>query len=83
MFVIYFLALLLASICNMILQRSFDGFPGASVVKNLPADAGDPWVMKIPVEKEMATHSGILAWEIPWIEEPGGLWSMVLQQSWT
>ena len=26
-----------------------------------------------PLEKEMATHSSILAWEIPWIEEPGGL----------
>ena len=31
----------------------------------------------------MATHSGILAWEIPWTEEPGGLWSMRSQKSWT
>ena len=29
-----------------------------------------------PLEKEMATHSGILAWEIPWTEKPGGLQSM-------
>ena len=29
-----------------------------------------------PLEEEMATHPGILAWEIPWIEEPGGLQSM-------
>ena len=29
-----------------------------------------------PLEKEMATHSSILAWEIPWTEEPGGLQSM-------
>ena len=29
-------------------------------------------VWKIPLEKEMATHSGILAWEIPWTEKPGG-----------
>ena len=29
-----------------------------------------------PVEKEMATHSSILAWKIPWTEEPGGLWFM-------
>ena len=29
-----------------------------------------------PLEKEMATHSGILAWKIPWTEEPGGLQSM-------
>ena len=33
----------------------------------------DPWVRKIPLEKEMATHSSMLAWRIPWIEEPGGL----------
>ena len=33
----------------------------------------DPWVGKIPLEKEMATHSRTLAWEIPWTEEPGGL----------
>ena len=32
-----------------------------------------------PLEKEMATHSSILPWEIPWTEEPGGLQSMVLQ----
>ena len=34
-----------------------------------------------PLEKEMATHSSILAWEIPWTEEPGGLQSMGLQMS--
>ena len=34
-------------------------------------------------EKEMATHSSILAWEIPWTEEPGGLQSMGSQKSWT
>ena len=32
------------------------------------------------LEKEMATHSSILAWEIPWTEEPGGLWSMGSQR---
>ena len=36
----------------------------------------DLWVRKIPLEKEMATHSSSLAWEIPWTEEPGGLQSM-------
>ena len=36
-----------------------------------------------PLEKEMATHSSILAREIPWTEEPGGLQSMGLQKSWT
>ena len=34
-----------------------------------------------PLEKEMATHSNILAWEIPWTEEPGGLQFMELQKS--
>ena len=33
-----------------------------------------------PLEKEMTTHSSILGWEIPWTEEPGGLWSMELQR---
>ena len=33
------------------------------------------------MEKEMATHSSILAWEIPWTEEPGGLQSMGLQKT--
>ena len=32
-----------------------------------------------PLEKEMATHSGILTWRIPWTEEPGGLQSLGLQ----
>jgi len=35
------------------------------------------------LEKEMATHSSILTWEIPWAEEPGRLESMGLQKSWT
>ena len=38
---------------------------------------------KDPLEKEMATHSSILAWEILWAEEPGGLQSMGSQKSWT
>ena len=45
------------------------------------------WVQPLgqqdPLEEEMATHSSILAWEIPWIEEPGGLQSMVSQESHT
>ena len=50
------------------------GFPGGSVVKNLPA-MQETWVQSLdredPLEKEMATHSSILAWRIPWTEEPG------------
>ena len=52
------------------------------MVKNLPVmwEAGfDPWVGKIPW-KEMATHSIILAWRIPWTEEPDRLQSMGSQR---
>ena len=61
-------------------------FPGGSVVKNMPA-MQETRVQSLdqedPLEKKMATHSSILAWEIPWTEEPGGLQSMGLQKSWT
>ena len=40
----------------------------------------NPWVRKTPLEKEMAVHSSILAWEIPWTEEPGGLQSVGSQR---
>ena len=44
----------------------------------------ETWVRSLgqedPLEKEMATHSSILAWEILWTEEPGGLQSMGLQR---
>ena len=39
------------------------------------------WGREDPLEKEMAPHSSILVWKIPWTEEPGGLQSMGLQQS--
>ena len=51
-------------------------FPGGSMVKNLPA-MQETWVSSLGredlLEKEMATHSSILAWEMPWGEEPGRL----------
>ena len=57
----------------------------AQTVKNLPA-MQETWVQSLdwegPLEKEMATHSGILAWEIPWTEEPGRLQSMGVAKSW-
>ena len=40
----------------------------------------NPWVGKIPLGKDTATRSSILAWKIPWTEEPGGLWSMGSQR---
>ena len=59
-------------------------FPGGSVVKNLSAMQETP-VQSVgqedPLEEEMATHSGILAWEIPWTEEPGSLHFMESQKS--
>ena len=58
-------------------------FPGGSVVKNLPA-VRETWVCSLgqedPLNKEMATHSSMLSWEIPWIEEPDRLQSMRLQR---
>ena len=53
------------------------------VVKNLPA-VQETWVQSLGqedlLEKEMATHSSILAWRVSWTEEPGGLQSMGLQR---
>ena len=56
------------------------------MVKNLPAKQ-EIGVQSLdqedPLEKEMATHSGILTWKIPWMEAPCGLQSMGLQKSQT
>ena len=53
------------------------------MVKNLPA-MRETQVSSLgwedPLEKEMATHSSIFAWKIPWTEEPGGLQSMESQR---
>ena len=58
-------------------------FPGSSVVKNLPT-MQETWVWSLGrkdlLEKEMATHSSILAWKILWAEEPGGLQCIGLQR---
>ena len=55
----------------------------AQMVKNLLA-MQETWVQSLgpedPLEKEMATHSSILAWRIPWTEEPGRLQSMGSQR---
>ena len=61
------------------------GLPRWLSGKNLPAKQ-ETWVQSFgwedPLEKEMATISTILAWEIPWTEEPGGLQSVGSQRSW-
>ena len=62
------------------------GFPGGSVIKNLPASAEiqEMWVQPLgqedPLEDEMTCHPSIFAWKIPWTQEPGGLRSMRLQR---
>ena len=58
----------------------------AQSLKSLPAHAGDTGDLgsipgwEDPLEEEMATHSSILAWRIPWTEEPGGLHTMGSQE---
>ena len=58
----------------------------AEMVKNLPTTQ-ETWVQSLGREdtlgQGMATHSSILAWTIPWTEEPGGLQSIGSQKSWT
>ena len=55
-------------------------------VKN-PPSMKETWVQSLgqedPLEKGVATHSSVPAWEIPWTEEPGGLQSTGSQKSWT
>ena len=62
------------------------GFPSGSTVKSLLA-VQEPKEMQVqtlgcedPLEEEMATHSNILAWKIPWTEEPGVLQSLGSQR---
>ena len=56
-----------------------EGFPGGTVVKNPPA-MEETWVQSLgqedPLEEDMATHSSILAWRIPWTEESSRLQSL-------
>ena len=69
----YFIALLYCYLASL----------GAQTVKRLPI-MRKTWVQSLgredPLEKEMATHSSILAWKIPWTEDPGRLRSMVSQR---
>ena len=64
----------------------YSSFPGGTEVKNLPANAGDTRDVvrslggEEPLEEGMETHSSILAWRIPWTEEPGRLQSIGSQR---
>ena len=64
---------------SMLTDFLFNPLMVAQRLKHLPA-MRETWVWSLgwedPLEKEMATHSCILAWRIPWMEEPGGLQSM-------
>ena len=70
-------------------SRGWKSFQAALVVRNLPTseETQDTQVQSLglenPLEEDMATHSSLLAWRIPWTEEPGGLQSMGVTQSWT
>ena len=65
---------------------SRQSFSGSTVVKNLPANAGDIRVRGLvtggdnPLEESMATHSSILVWRFPWLGEPEKLQSIGLQR---
>ena len=72
----------------MNVQHTFNWscFPRGSAVKTLPA-MQEPQEIRVrslgqedPLEEGMATHPSILAWRMPWTEEPGGLQSMGLQR---
>ena len=64
-----------------------EDFSHGTVVKNLPANAGDTRDVgsipgqEDPLEKGVTAHSSVLAWDIPWTEEPGRLQSMALQRA--
>ena len=67
----------------MTISMEIKGFPGGSVVKNLPAKQEtrvQSLAREDAMEKEIATHSSILAWKIPWTEEPGKRQSMGLKR---
>ena len=67
---------------NWVVVTETVSFLGNSAVKNLPAmqETREIWVWSLgqenPLKEEMATHSRVLAWRIPWTEEPGRLQSM-------
>ena len=66
------------------IKKILYGLPSGSVAKN-PPTMQEIWVQSLgwedPLEDETATHSGILAWEIPWTEEPGGVHGVTKSQT--
>ena len=85
MFILYILKLFPRKFkCTLLTESSFPGgFPSGSEGRESTCNTGAPGSIpgsEDPLEKEMATHSSILAWRIPRTEEPGGLQSMGLQR---
>ena len=71
------------SLCFSSTLGILDGFHGGSDSKESACNVGDLGSMPgsgRPLEKEMATHSSILTWRIPWTEDPGGLQSVGSQR---
>ena len=69
--------------CTHFRLSQWEGFPGGSDGSESAHSVEDPGSIswwEDPMEKEMATHSNILAWRIPWTEEPGGLQPTGLQR---
>ena len=65
-------------------EKRFRGFTGGSLIKSLPASAGGVGSILAqddPLQEEVAPHSSILAWRIPWTAEPGRLQSMGSQRA--
>ena len=77
---------LMANMSILCIFKISRDFPGGSAVKNPPAmqEMQDTWVPSLgwedPLEKGIATHSSILSWRLPWIEESDRLQSMELQR---
>ena len=78
--------LFIGCLAFLFVTTSNSGFPGGSAVKNPPGrqepweTQGQPLGREHPWEEEIATHSSILAWRIPWTEEPGRLQSIGWQR---
>ena len=73
-------------VCVCVYTRNGMGFPGGSVGKESAMQETQEipvWLLdwEDPLEEGMATHSSVLAWRIPWTEEPGGLQSIGLQRA--
>ena len=74
------LVLIMASVLIYELLRWLSGKESAWQSRRRKRFEFNPWVRKNPLEKEVATHSSVLAWRTPWTEEPGGPQSIGLQR---